>query len=273
MKMKKSVTDFLKANGFYLSFGVGIVALVAALAVYNVNTNKKEQQQNQEINLNEPVEQEMADAEEMEDIQETILDGDMDVPMDMWMIENNTEEKADTTLSSEESGEVAAEDAETEDTEPVISNEAKAYEPLGGLTFTGMEEVSMPVLGNTILPYSMDTTVYFQTLGTYRCNPGMLLQAPVGTEVTSIWHGQVIGIADTKEYGTTVTVDLGSGYTAVYGQLQEIGVTIGDEVWKDTILGTVAEPTAYYEKEGSHLFFAIEKDGQPVNPMEILQVE
>ena len=162
--MKKSVTDFLKANGFYLSFGVGIVALVAALAVYNVNTNKKEQQQNQEINLNEPVEQEMADAEEMEDIQETILDGDMDVPMDMWMTENNTEEIADTGLSGEESGEVAVEDAETAGTEPVISNEAKAYEPLAGLTFTGMEEVSMPVLGNTILPYSMDTTVYFTDL-------------------------------------------------------------------------------------------------------------
>ncbi|MBO5238633.1 MAG: M23 family metallopeptidase [Lachnospiraceae bacterium] len=267
--MKKSVMEFLKANGFYLSFGVGVVALVVALAVYNVNTNKEEKQ-NQEINLNEPAEQEIADAEGTEEVQETILDGDMDVPMDMWstrdVAEADTEETEEDTVAgnTEESG---------EDVEAVISNQAAGYEPVEGLAFSGVEEVTMPVLGNTILPYSMDTTVYFQTLGTYRCNPGMLLQAPSGTEVASIWHGQVIEKKHTKEYGTMVTVDLGSGYTAIYGQLEDVRVDIGDEVWKDTILGVVAEPTAYYEKEGSHLYFEVRKDGETINPMEILQVE
>lgn len=272
--MKRSIAEFFRANGFYVSFGVGVVALVAALAVYNVNSSR-EQQQNQEINLNEPVEEDVANAnaEVTEEVQTPILDGDMDVPMDMWRTDAEvvtTEETANDVALPEE---VAAIDVEDPQAEEVISNDARSYIPLEGLNFAGIETVTMPVLGNTILPYSMDTTVYFKTLGTYRCNPGMLLQAPVGADVASIWHGQVIDIQDTKEYGTMVTVDMGSGFTVSYGQLQDVRVGIGDEVWNDTIIGTVAEPTAYYEKEGSHLYLAVTKDGESMNPMEILQVE
>lgn len=267
--MKKSVADFMKANGFYLSFGVGVVALVAALAVYNVNTSRKNQQQSQEINLNDPAIEEFADAEATEEVQETIVDGDMDVPADMWSTEETTETEEETASDMT----VGSTQTEQQDTAAVISGQTVAYQPLDGLSFHGTEEVSMPVLGNTILPFSMDTTVYFQTLGTYRCNPGMLLQAPTGTEVVSVWHGQVTDIQETKEYGQTVTVDLGSGYAVTYGQLQDVRVELGDEVWKDTILGEVGTPTAYYEKEGEHLYLAMTKDGTPMNPMEMLQVE
>lgn len=263
--MKKSVTEFFKTNGFYLSFGAGVIALVAALAIYNVNTGKKNQQQNQEINLNEPQEQNMADAEGTEEVQETILDGDMDVPMDMW----NTQE-----IAQEETTETGAEEENTEATEVVVmSNQTLGYEPLDSLSFDGVEDVTMPVLGNTILPYSMDTTVYFQTLGTYRCNPGMLIQAPEGAEVASVWHGQVTDVQNTKEYGTVVTVDLGSGYEIRYGQLQDVRVAVGEEVQKDTIIGTVAAPTAYFAEEGSHVYLEVTKDDTPINPMDILQVE
>lgn len=266
--MKKSVTEFFKTNGFYLSFGAGVIALVVALAIYNVNTGKKNQQQNQEINLNEPQEQNMADAEGTEEVQETILDGDMDVPMDMWDTQEIAKEEAT------EATEPGTEEGEAEDTEvAVMANQTLNYEPLEGLSFVGVEDVAMPVLGNTILPYSMDTTVYFQTLGTYRCNPGMLIQAPEGAEVASVWHGQVTDIQDTKEYGTVVTVDLGSGYQVQYGQLQDVRVAVGEEVQKDTIIGTVAVPTAYFAKEGSHLYLEVAKDDTPINPMDILQVE
>lgn len=273
--MKKSVAEFLKANGFYLSFGVGVVALVAALAVYNVNTNKDKQQQNQEINLNEPLVNDIADAgaEVTEELQEAVPNGDMDVPMDMWRTEDVAEENKDSVETSLVPEVEPEQEGEAQAAEEAMSSQTLAYEPLEGLDFAGIEAVTMPVLGNTILPYSMDTTVYFQTLGTYRCNPGMLLQAPAGTDVVSIWHGQVTSINETKEYGTTITVDLGNGYTATYGQLQDVKVAVGDEVWNDTILGIVAEPTAYYEKEGAHLYFAMTKDGNSINPMEVLQVE
>lgn len=267
--MKDTVVKFLRENGFYLSFGVGVIALVAALAVYNVNSSRQSQQ-NQEINLNEPMEQDFAVADETTheaEVQETLQDGDMDVPMDMWKTQEAEASEAQAAAVTEEAAE------NTEAVQDVMSGQTAGYVPLDGLEFHGLEELSMPVLGNTILPYSMDTTVYFKTLGTYRCNPGMLLQAPVGTDVASVWHGQVTKVEDTKEYGTVVTVNLGSGYMVQYGQLQNVRVTAGDEVFQDTVLGTVAEPTAYYQLEGSHLYFAMTKDEEPINPMEVLQIE
>lgn len=286
--MKKSIRDFLKANGFYLAFGIGVVALVAALAVYNVNSRKSSD--NQDINLNEPIESNVAENDTTNDISD-VADGDLDVPMDMQNGVTDGEEsetdsvetavipeapKADeedvqTTDGTEEG--MIMDDASGQEAEEVLSSDVASYTPLDGLEFLGMEEVSMPVLGNIILPYSMDMTVYFKTLDSYRCNPGMLLQAPEGAEVASIWHGQVTAIEDSKEYGTTVTVNLGSGYELTYGQLQDVRVSVGDEVYQDTILGTVAAPTAYYQEEGSHVYLALTKDGEPMNPMDVLQLE
>ena len=289
--MKKSIRDFLKANGFYLAFGIGVVALVAALAVYNVNSRKSSE--GQDINLNEPIESDLAEMDDTNDTSD-VADGDLDVPMDMQNGQSSEDESDSveaavipeaSAVKDEQSQEEADAEAQTEEdyeaqidvsdetVEEVLSSDVTAYAPLEGLEFLGLEEVSMPVLGNTILPYSMDTTVYFQTLGLYRCNPGILLQAPEGTEVVSIWHGQVTAIEDTKEYGTTVTVNLGSGYEMTYGQLQDIRVSVGDEVFQDTILGTVAAPTAYYQEEGDHVYFAMTKDGTPVDPMDVLQLE
>lgn len=286
--MKKSIRDFFKANGFYLAFGIGVVALVAALAVYNVNSRKSSE--GQDINLNEPIESNVAEMDTTNDTSD-VADGDLDVPMDMQNgVSKEEERKTDsietavipetTKVEDEEVqtvddaiGEIELNDVPEQEAEDVIASGAAAFTPLDGLEFLGMEEVSMPVLGNTILPYSMDTTVYFKTLGLYRCNPGMLLQAPEGTEVVSIWHGQVTAIEDTKEYGTTVTVNLGSGYELTYGQLQDVRVSVGDEVFQDTILGTVAAPTAYYQEEGAHVYFAMTKDGTPMNPMDVLQLE
>lgn len=281
--MKKTLIDFLKANGFYLSFGLGIVTLVAALVVYNVNSSKDGA--NQDINLNAPMESEATEQNNTKDIADA---GDMDVPMDMQEGESaeRTQDSVETIVVPE--AQKATEDASAkevdnagmkqvdvsgEETKEVSTDNVLSYTPLSGLEFIGMEEVSMPVLGNVIMPYSMDTTIYFKTLGLYRCNPGIMLQAPVGTEVVSIWHGQVTDIRETKEYGTMITVNLGSGYQMIYGQLEDVRVVVGDEVYKDTVLGKVAEPTAYYQLEGSHAFFEMLKDGEPINPYDVLQLE
>lgn len=281
--MKKTLIDFLKANGFYLSFGLGIVTLVAALVVYNVNSSKDGA--NQDINLNAPMESEATEQSNTKDIADA---GDMDVPMDMQEGESTerTQDSVETIVVPE--AQKATEDASAkevdnagmkqvdvsgEETKEVSTDNVLSYTPLSGLEFLGMEEVSMPVLGNVIMPYSMDTTIYFKTLGLYRCNPGIMLQAPVGTEVVSIWHGQVTDIRESKEYGTMITVNLGSGYQMIYGQLEDVRVVVGDEVYKDTVLGKVAEPTAYYQLEGSHAFFEMLKDGEPINPYDVLQLE
>ena len=65
-----------------------------------------------------------------------------------------------------------------------------------------------------------------------------------------------------RRTGLTVTMDMGNGYEAVYGQLQDVSLEEGAMVQAGEIIGTIAEPTKYYTEEGSNLYFALTKDGQ-----------
>ena len=70
-----------------------------------------------------------------------------------------------------------------------------------------------------------------------------------------------------KRQGTTVTMELGNGYQAVYGQLTGLEVAEGDTIKQGTIIGYINAPTKYYSQEGSNLYFAMKKDGEPIDPI------
>jgi len=64
-----------------------------------------------------------------------------------------------------------------------------------------------------------------------------------------------------------VRVDIGGGYVATYGQLEEVQVSKGSVVQVGTLLGYVASPTKYYVLEGTNAYFSLTKDGKPVDPL------
>ena len=139
------------------------------------------------------------------------------------------------------------------------------------LHFDAAADLSWPLQGNVILNYNMDQTVYFATLDQYKYNPAVILQAAVNTPVNAVASGEVVSIETSEETGLTMTVDMGDGYSARYGQLKEVPKNQGDYVDSGDILGYVSEPTKYYSVEGSNLYFQLLKDDQPVNPMEYLE--
>ena len=73
-----------------------------------------------------------------------------------------------------------------------------------------------------------------------------------------------------QPYGNFLLVAAGNGYEMTTGMLSDVNVKIGDTVTAGQLLGTVAEPTAYYKEEGPGIYFAMTKDGIPVNPMDYL---
>ena len=82
----------------------------------------------------------------------------------------------------------------------------------------------------------------------------------------------LIHILDTTaETGQTVTIGLGDSYQAIYGQLKELEVSAGDYVSQGDTIGYLAEPTKYYSVEGANLYFAMTKEGKPVNPMDYIR--
>jgi len=126
--------------------------------------------------------------------------------------------------------------------------------------------LNLPVSGKILIPYSMDKTVYFSTLDSYRCNPAVMIEAAVDTPVTVVANSQVASVTEDAITGTTVTVDMGNGYQAVYGQLKDVNVEQGQTVESGTAIANINTPTKYFTKEGSNLYFALKKDGSPIDP-------
>lgn len=139
-----------------------------------------------------------------------------------------------------------------------------------GINFSEEDKLIWPVSGAVLMNYSMNKTVYFATLEEYKYNPALIIGGAVNDQVISAGKGIVKSIDKTPQEGTTVTVDMGNGYEAIYGQLQNVQVKTGDSVEAKTVLGYLAEPTRYYSVEGCNLYFEFRKDGQPVDPLQYL---
>lgn len=173
-------------------------------------------------------------------------------------------------LSSQNNG--TATDQSADITVPDTGSIDTAETAGGGseINFSEEDKLIWPVSGAVLMNYSMDKTVYFATLEEYKYNPALIIGGAVNDQVISAGKGIVKSIDKTPQEGTTVTVDMGNGYEAIYGQLQNVQVKTGDSVEAKTVLGYLAEPTRYYSVEGCNLYFEFRKDGQPVDPLQYL---
>lgn len=162
---------------------------------------------------------------------------------------------------------------EVEETVPVVQDVDGNAEvsPLSYYHFAEGQSIGWPVRGEVILKYSMDSTIFYKSLGVYKCNPSISIAAEPGTNVGVVADGIVASVFNSEETGTTVVVAVGDGYEMTYGLLNDVVVKPGDMVTTEQLLGTVAEPTSYYEKEGGNIYFKITKDGAPVDPMDFLE--
>lgn len=136
------------------------------------------------------------------------------------------------------------------------------------LHFSPENVTNWPLKGGVLLPFSMEKTVYFPTLDQYQYNRGMVIRANEGDAVCSVTEGRIIDIYDSAETGCTVVQDLGDGYTATYGQLKDLTCDEGDVLEAGETLGAVGKETRYYTVEGTNIYFAMEQDGKPINPMD-----
>lgn len=133
------------------------------------------------------------------------------------------------------------------------------------LHFVESDGLQQPVQSDILMHYSMDQSTYFATLDQYKYNPATIFSAEEGETVTACAQGKVTSIFENEEIGKAVTLDLGDGYEATYGQLAEITVQEDSYVNPGEIIGKVAAPTKYYSAEGSNVYFALTHNGEPVN--------
>lgn len=137
------------------------------------------------------------------------------------------------------------------------------------LGFSADQGLVRPVSGEVLIPYSMDSTVYFTTLDQYKYNPATMYSVEEGTQVIACAEARVASVFSNEEIGQAVTLDLGNGYQVVYGQLQGVNVSEGDYVDPGQVIASVAAPTIYYSLEGSNLYFLLEQDGAALDPQDL----
>ena len=170
--------------------------------------------------------------------------------------EKDAEKKTDGSAKAETASITEKEDA------PAIST---AMQPT--LSFSDNDTLVWPVVGNILINYSMDKTIYFPTLDQYKYNPAIVIQANEGDMITAAAAGKVTSVFNDPQIGNAVTMDLGNGYEVTYGQLTDILVSEGSYVSMGDMIAQVATPTKYYSVEGTNVYFKLTKDGEPVNPM------
>ena len=175
----------------------------------------------------------------------------------------NTGENTNNTADENEAG-LEENEAEAGNAADAAAENVAVQER--SLNFATENGLLRPVSGEILMHYSMNSSIYFATLDQYKYNPGVIISADQGTPVSSGAEGQVIGIYDDAVLGKVVELELGGGYMATYGQLTDVAVSVGSYVDEGDILGYVAAPTKYYSLEGTNLYFALTKDGTPVNP-------
>lgn len=257
--MKKGTITRIIVNGVLLA---AIVALGITLFQSKPQTAKDSVPQAENT-------EEIAQAEE----DPSIDAGTNDVQANLEETES-TEDESDTTAAEDESSSETQENDSTvsEDSEEPAEEETQSTSAsvLPQVDFTESTLMQWPVEGELMMDYSMENTTYFSTLDQYKLNPAIVVKAVVGAPVKAAANGTVTAIEDKAQTGTTLTMDMGNGYQAVYGQLNDLLVEEGQTVKEGTILGYISDPSKYYSIEGSSLYFAMTKDGQPIDPITYL---
>lgn len=296
--------EFLRTKGLYIAIGTGVLAFVGLMVIYNYNTYKSEfgvDKQAVDLNTPEITEQEAKTKVENPDVTET-NSGDAVAGNTDAQTEENTVAQTNENTAAQSEGSSTAQTEEKSVAQTEGNTVAQADEKSGAQTEensteqdkktaeTGSDGVIVnadgvvvansysegtalvwPVEGKVILPFSMDTTVYFKTLRSYRVNPGILIASKEGENVLAAFEGVVESVKEDKEHGTTVTVIMGNGFKAIYGQLMNVTVAEGDTIATAQNIGEVAQPSSYYTEEGPHIFFELLKNGVPINPTILMQ--
>ncbi|MCD8051700.1 MAG: M23 family metallopeptidase [Clostridiales bacterium] len=260
----QKLTNFLNGRGFYIALALCLAAIgVSCWYLWQGATLASEMAE--EASAVETVTLEPEESEETA--------GDADSSTDPADTEDITEEDApsDAPAASDAEETANTETAETAAEAAVTEESAETLEPVTE-TAAEVSEWVWPLEGAVVAAFSSDTLTYNEALGDWRTHSGVDLSAEVGQEVVAACSGTVISVQDDVLLGRTVTVDCGSGLTTLYGNLAEdVAVTAGDTVSAGDVIGTVGETASGERNETAWLHFAVEQDGEAVDPMTYLE--
>lgn len=295
---KNKFTEFFKGKGYYVLLFVGVLAIAAVAYIGSALSSDQKGEGDNYVDLNEPdnniaageddnqtsdyvanngLDGNVSDGTNTNEDTNQVADNDRLLEFDVFTeAEEDGIDLAQGSESTDEAGSVNTTEEAQEEPDSVetagTTVQADTKPVLDTLSFKTDDGLLWPVNGNVIMNYSMDHTIYHATLMLYKCNPAIIIDAEVGTEVKAAARGVISSIDTDPETGFTITTNIGDGYSLVYGQLSnDVAWEVGDAVDVGEVIGTIQEPTKYYSVEGSNLYFEVLENDQTVNPMLLLR--
>lgn len=262
--MKKRIKDYFRTKGFYISLMAGAICIVAVAALFLNTLSSTDDANNITQNLDQSAE---------------IADKEFFVPdvatKEPQIPTKEPEAKADN--SGEDSGKNGNEVKKNKNNKNNKKKKDNGVTVMGSgknisnLSFDQEKGIMWPVTGEVIMKYSVDSPVYFKTLGQYRVNPALVISAKEGANVCSAADAVVTKVSENEEIGKYVETSIGDGYKIIYGQLEGIQVEKGSVLKEGELIASLAAPTKYYVEEGSNLYMQMLSGDETVDPLIFLR--
>ncbi len=117
-----------------------------------------------------------------------------------------------------------------------------------------------PARGVVSAPFGVKIHPRFKTQVPH---PGMDIDAPMGSEIVSVFDGNVVFAEWMRGYGLTVIIDHGEGLLSIYAHASVLTVDKNDRVGRGQTLGKVGETGSL---RGPYLYFELRLEGEPTDP-------
>lgn len=132
----------------------------------------------------------------------------------------------------------------------------------------------MPVENATDIGEYSEQMVFSSTMNRFTAHLAIDFFAPEGTDVVAVADGTVEKVETTLLQGTTIVINHGNGLKTIYNSLADgESVALGKTVKKGEAIGKVSVTNRQESKEGAHLHFQVEENGEIIDPAKYLQLD
>lgn len=256
---------------FYLTVAIGLVVLALSLAVsYGLSKRLPGNSESTTLsqsyfNVKQPAE---ADKTDVEDTRTTLGQmNESNLTLESREEQDGTEPATESNPTKE--SEVTSSTKYSNSTEVPDNTGATSADTQPATQSAKKQSFVYPANGKILKGFSDSKLLYSKTMNDWRTHSGTDFEANEGDKVYSIGEGKVKKVTSEIKWGYCIEVDYGEYIARYCGIDQDGAVSVGQQVYKNSTIGTVK--TAPCESlDGTHLHFEMLKGGKPVDPIAVI---
>lgn len=126
-----------------------------------------------------------------------------------------------------------------------------------------------PLTGEITKDYSDTQLIFSKTYNDWRTHNGIDIKGSFGENIHAAGDGKISEVYYDELYGNTIVIDHGNGIYIYYCGLDKVDFKAGQTVHANDTIATLGE-LPFENLDGVHLHLEVKKDGEYINPMDII---